>query len=217
MCALTVFFTVYHGRIFRQSPPLGNLPTPAYTSPPTPVSGRSSPHSPPLIISEHLNDSTDVHASKIKPYICFGFKVEDAIVYISDVSHIPEDVWPLLLEPAVNGQRTPVFVVDCLRLTPHTSHFGIKDAVATVRRVNAERSYMTGFGHEISYEEYVDILKYAGDPESKLENMTENVHAALNLIADEAGIPRRQCIKPAYDGLRIRIAANGGVRDDTDA
>jgi hypothetical protein len=32
----------------------------------------------------------------IHPYICFGFKIQDALVYLSDVSYIPEGTWSML-------------------------------------------------------------------------------------------------------------------------
>lgn len=149
----------------------------------------------------------------MNPLLCFGFKIEEAIIYISDASYIPEDVWSMVLKPKSQTDAIPVFVVDCLRLTPHTSHFGLQQAAACVRRLGARRSYLTGFGHEISHEEYTEILSVIGNPERRsLFNSSENVLAGLKLI----GEGRAQFVRPAYDGLRLHVSALGDVKDDND-
>lgn len=136
-----------------------------------------------------------------QPYTCFGFKIQNEIAYISDVSFIPEDVWPLL-------KSIPVLALDCLRLEPHTSHFGIAEAVKTVRRVEAGRTYLTGFGHNVSHEEYVTIGELVGGAQREPE--TENERGAAELIGP--GMPI--WIRPAHDGLRVFVE-RGGIADIT--
>lgn len=146
-------------------------------------------------------DGVEGSDGKIQPYTCFGFKIQNEIAYISDVSFIPEDVWPLL-------KSIPVLALDCLRLEPHTSHFGIVEAVRAVRRVEAGRTYLTGFTHDLSHEEYVTIGEVVEDPQREVK--TEKERQAAMLIGP--GMP--VWMRPAHDGLRV-IVGPGGVTDDT--
>ncbi|GAA5943610.1 hypothetical protein JCM10213_008922 [Rhodosporidiobolus nylandii] len=112
------------------------------------------------------------------PYFCLSFLFGSQILYMSDVSYIPESVWTTLstrlsLPPypptaAANGSngaakegaeveqrgekpKLQALVIDCLRLEPFTSHFGLGQAVATARRLGAEKSWLIGFGHRTSH------------------------------------------------------------------
>ena len=215
-------FAVHHGRIFSQAPPPGNLPTPEYTAPSTPISGRSSPLPPTFPIThDHISDFHPTPTlKKIQPYLCFGFKIEEAIVYISDVSYIPEDAWSYLLAPRRLGgaeYSSPVFIVDCLRLNPHTSHFGLGQSIAAVRRLAARRSYLTGFGHEVSHGEYETILRAVGSELDQVQagasdTESENVRKGLELVG--TGEPSGLWVRPAFDGLRIVVHPDGTVEDD---
>ncbi|GAA6020459.1 hypothetical protein JCM10207_000007 [Rhodosporidiobolus poonsookiae] len=105
------------------------------------------------------------------PYFCSGFLFGRQICYLSDVSYIPQAVWSSLASrlslPSPPGQgeeeqgkgeeekeekpRLKALVIDCLRLEPFTSHFGLGQAVAAARRMGAERNYLIGFGHRTSH------------------------------------------------------------------
>ncbi|TDL28865.1 hypothetical protein BD410DRAFT_781421 [Rickenella mellea] len=206
-------FSVHHGRLFTVLPtPAAYLPTPNYTAPSTPISGRSTPqipNSPDFL-------SVGEHTGKIRPYLCYGFKIEDAVVYLSDVSHIPDDTWSLLKTPKDDSgkQRViPVFVVDCLRPRAHTSHFGLREAMVAVRRMGATRSYMTGFGHEVMHEEYSTILESVGTPTKNAEHLTkpsQNVVMGLELVGQGDPV----WVRPAFDGLRVVISPNDVVTDN---
>ncbi|EJD04263.1 uncharacterized protein FOMMEDRAFT_121904 [Fomitiporia mediterranea MF3/22] len=206
-------FCVHHGRVFSQCPPpSASLPTPSYTSPPTPVSGRNSPFpsfAPPSRI--HPDELRGIEPPRPEPYLCMGFKIQDAVVYISDVSLIPEDVYQFLLGSGNSDESTriPVLVLDCLRIKSHTSHFGLKQSVDAVRRFKAKRSYLVGFTHDMTHEEYTEVLQSVeglGD----LSNMTEDVRNAIAMI--EGG--DKQWVRPAFDGLRLFISPDGTVRED---
>ncbi|KAG8694577.1 hypothetical protein FRC09_009758, partial [Ceratobasidium sp. 395] len=43
-------------------------------------------------------------SAKIKPYMCYGFIVGDFMVYISDVSYIPQDAWETIELSALAGK-----------------------------------------------------------------------------------------------------------------
>ncbi|KAG6335629.1 hypothetical protein ID866_3465 [Astraeus odoratus] len=141
-------FLVQHGRLFTNNPVPLFTPTPNTTQPTTPVeSGRSSPR------------AVGTSPAKIQPYWCFGFIIQSSIIYMSDVSFIPHDAWGII----ESGKRRPTLVVvDCLRLRGHTSHMGVREAAATIRRIDAQRSYLIGFSHDLLHDEWVAIGEAAG-------------------------------------------------------
>ncbi|CUA72366.1 Putative hydrolase C777,06c [Schizosaccharomyces pombe 972h-] [Rhizoctonia solani] len=166
--------------------------------------------------------------TKFKPYLCFGFIFGDFMVYMSDVSHIPDDTWetihsrsPSLGSPKSSGSssdlaaqthRYKLLVVDCLKLEPHTSHFGIQGALNTAKRVNAHRTYMVGFSHRITHDDWNiigDYLEGMDLDDKQLER--PNVGAAIRIL------PQRDepvWIRPAYDGLRL-FGNKEGVWEDS--
>lgn len=146
--------------------------------------------------------------SKIHPYICYGFKIQDRLIYISDVSHIPDDTWSLLKRDQ-NGPY-PVLVLDCLRLIKHTSHFGVNEAATNARRLGAKRTYCTGFGHEVSNEEYETIFKSLGSEAKIPAKLTELEKRGISLIDEGKSL----WMRPAFDGLRVWISEDGMVTDE---
>lgn len=104
----------------------------------------------------------------------------------------------------------PVFVLDCLRLQPHTSHLGITDAVAVARRMGAQRTYLTGFGHEVSHDEYVTITEAVGGRRIVDRSLTSVEKQGLALIP--AGKP--VWVRPAYDGLRVLVSDDMKATDE---
>jgi phosphoribosyl 1,2-cyclic phosphodiesterase len=142
----------------------------------------------------------------VHPLLCFGFRIRDALLYISDVSHIPDDVWPILLTPP-----PAVLALDCLSLHPHSSHFGLGQTVEAARRIGAKRTYMLGFGHEVSHEEYVTIGETAGGREiTDQEQLSAHENVGMDIVAGREPI----WLRPAYDGLRVGITSDGQVSDE---
>lgn len=130
------------------------------------------------------------------------------MIYLSDVSHIPEDIWAYLKRSDVDVP--PVFVLDCLRLQPHTSHLGIADSVEIARRMGAQRTYLTGFGHEVSHDEYVTITEQVGGKRKTKTQLTTMEKSGLALIAEGEPI----WMRPAFDGLRVFVSDQGKVKDE---
>lgn len=148
--------------------------------------------------------------SKPEPYLCMGFKIKEALVYLSDVSLIPEDIWEFLMPKNSDDLiRIPVLVLDCLRIKPHPSHFGLKQSVEVVRRFKARQSYLVGFTHDMTQEEYTEILRSV-EGKQDLSNVSSDVRQAIDLI--DGG--ESQWVRPAFDGLRLFISMNGSVRED---
>ncbi|KAF8845359.1 hypothetical protein BDN67DRAFT_987068 [Paxillus ammoniavirescens] len=208
-------FSVHHGRLFTTSPPPAFTPTPCVTQPttPTPTSGHSSPS------QTSTMEGESKMTTKVHPYLCFGFLIQDAIVYMSDVSLIPDDAWAVIKSEV--HQRS-VLVIDCLRLRAHTSHMGVREAAATIRRLGATRSYMIGFSHGVSHEEYVTIGEAAGGglenglsaPERR-KMLSESERKGVEMVREGKTEGKGYWVRPSHDGLRVFISSDGSVRDET--
>ncbi|EIN13400.1 hypothetical protein PUNSTDRAFT_94447 [Punctularia strigosozonata HHB-11173 SS5] len=201
-------FAVHHGRLFAQAPVPGFVPTPEQL--PEVDGQHPQPHPSNAHPShDHPPPTGDPKSAKgdIQPLLCFGFRIGDAVLYISDVSHIPDDVWPLLLAPP-----PAILALDCLHIAPHTSHFGLEQAVAAARRIGAARTYLLGFGHEVSHEEYVTIGEAAGG--RRVEDVSGLSAAEREGVAIVQKEGEPIWMRPAFDGLQVRIRGREQVRDN---
>ncbi|KAG6885707.1 hypothetical protein C0993_010879 [Termitomyces sp. T159_Od127] len=188
-------FAVHHGRVFSVAPPLALMP---------PAPTRSTPPS-----SELPFGQGKPMVETLDPYFSFGFKFGHEVIYVSDVSYIPDDKWPVIGARGLNGRALPVLVLDCLRLRPHTSHFGLKDAVDTARRIGATRTYLIGFGHEVAHDDLVILGEAVGGKVPDTEILTETVKAGLELIQHGENV----WLRPSHDGLRVFVGEDGRVHD----
>lgn len=139
----------------------------------------------------------------IQPYLCFGFKIKNDILYISDVSHIPANAWPIITPSSPNAQ-TPVLVLDCLHLRTHTSHFGLEQAVETARRIGAQRTFLLGFGHEVAHEEWATILRAVHDPcaaRKGMEGLSKVERRGVEMVPPGQPV----WVRAACDGLRLEV------------
>ncbi|KAH9819425.1 beta-lactamase-like protein [Melampsora americana] len=114
----------------------------------------------------------------------------------------------------------PILVIDTLRLKPHTSHFGLAEAVATADRLGAQRTYLLGFTHGVTHECWQKACEAIGegrrpnptsfsslssnqdtDDEIELGNHPERfTQEALKLIEKSNPI----WVRPSFDGLWIK-------------
>ncbi|RYR40391.1 hypothetical protein Ahy_A09g046146 isoform A [Arachis hypogaea] len=108
------------------------------------------------IISE---EPFSVHGLKITPlpvwhgkgYRSLGFRFGN-ICYISDVSDIPEETYPLLKD-------CEILILDALRPDRSSAtHFGLPRALDEVRKVQPKRTLFTGMMHLMDHEEVNDYL-----------------------------------------------------------
>jgi phosphoribosyl 1,2-cyclic phosphate phosphodiesterase len=74
-----------------------------------------------------------------------GFRI-GGLVYLPDVSFIPEECWPL-----IDGAE--IFVCDALRLTPHPSHAHLALALDWIARSKAQRGVVTNMHIDLDYAE----------------------------------------------------------------
>ncbi|KAH1084746.1 hypothetical protein AAZX31_07G008100 [Glycine max] len=100
-----------------------------------------------------------VHELKFTPlpvwhgqnYRSLGFRFGN-ICYISDVSDIPEETYPLLKD-------CEILILDALRPDRSTStHFGLQRALEEVRKIQPKRTLFTGMMHLMDHEEVNDSL-----------------------------------------------------------
>ncbi|EJF66422.1 hypothetical protein DICSQDRAFT_130703 [Dichomitus squalens LYAD-421 SS1] len=148
---------------------------------------------------------TPVEKEKKEDFLCLGFTVQNAVTYISDCSKIPDDVLADLLSSPI-----PVLVLDCLRLKAHLSHLSLAQAVEYARQLRAQRTYLLGFSHEVSHEEYEVMLRAVGGHRVPKNRMTEMVTAGLDTL-DLGG--EKIWIRPAFDGLQVFVSDKGEARD----
>ncbi|KAG9013901.1 hypothetical protein FRB94_004281 [Tulasnella sp. JGI-2019a] len=148
------------------------------------------------------------------PLKCFAFVINNTLLYMSDVSHIPDDEWSTILNPpsrprAVdatddNADSSPpktqysAFIVDLLRPVTFVSHFGIDQAVTAARRIGAHRNYTVGMNHPISHDQWISIGEYL---ELGSDSNEAPLQEALSLVSK--GEPL--WMRPAFDGLRLVI------------
>ncbi|KAI0320443.1 beta-lactamase-like protein [Amylostereum chailletii] len=207
-------FAVYHGRYFTQTPPPGYMPTPTTTGPSTPTS-LSTRGSPEPEISAPPPD--------VFHYICHGFKVQNSVLYMADVSYIPEETWELLGRPL--GQdgdalaslpQYDAVILDCLRPDTHTSHFGIVQSVHAARRLGSKRTYMVGFGHEVSHKEYVRVGETVEGKEGiNATSLSLGEKKCIELLEEGKQLLGKPIwLRPAHDGLQVCVSGEG-VTDST--
>ncbi|KAJ2740860.1 hypothetical protein GGI20_005569 [Coemansia sp. BCRC 34301] len=101
-----------------------------------------------------------------------GFRFAD-VTYLSDVSRIPDETRPL-----IEGSR--LLIIDALKWTSFSSHFGYWDALEEVRRFRPQRTIFTDISHYLLH--------------SDLELQAKKILAEEGLVAD-----------PAYDGMVVTL------------
>jgi phosphoribosyl 1,2-cyclic phosphodiesterase len=114
-------------------------------------------------------------SGKTVPFYAFGYRFDD-IVYLSDVSAIPEESETSMLGACM-------LIVDALFDIPgqrHRGHFSVEQALAVIDKYRVNTGILTGAGHKIE-------------------------HTSLQKKLDELGPIRKQQLLMAYDGMRYEI------------
>jgi len=184
---------VHHGRHFGSSPPEQSAvpitPLSVTPAPSAPVSGRVTPEVP-----------------ATQPYLCFSFVINSSILYMSDVSFIPDSAWTEFLR-----HQFQVVIVDCLKVDPLSSHFGIAEAYETAQRLKPQRTYLTGFSHDLTHKEWVQVGEILGGKEAA--DPGEKVLKAVMRVNTKVQRDGLVWIRPAHDGLRFFLS-NGLASDE---
>ncbi|QRV96844.1 beta-lactamase superfamily protein [Ceratobasidium sp. AG-Ba] len=196
-------FEVHHGRLFSTTA----IGCEAQTEGPPTDSGKSMTNLTQAVVNQ-TNPADITH----QPYMCLAFNINNKIVYMSDVSFIPDTAWKIFDRiPIDRNSPLPVLVVDCLGLEPHISHFSLRQSIEAARRVAPLRTYLTGFDHGVPHEKYVDITERLGGLAfgQPSPQPLSNVDVG-QLVAQGDPI----WLRPAHDGLKLTIDGKQ-VRDST--
>jgi len=73
-----------------------------------------------------------------------GFRIGH-LVYLPDVSAIPDSVWPSLAD-------LDCWIVDALQPTPHSAHSHLDQTLDWIARVSARSAYLTNMGTRMDYD-----------------------------------------------------------------
>lgn len=73
-----------------------------------------------------------------------GFRI-GSFSYITDVSRIPDETWPLL-------KGTEILVTGALRHTPHPTHMSLSEGVEVAKRVGARQTWFIHMCHDLEHE-----------------------------------------------------------------
>ncbi|KIO34553.1 hypothetical protein M407DRAFT_16528 [Tulasnella calospora MUT 4182] len=211
---------VDHGLQFPPPKPISNIPLDRIHGPLNLDSPGTRTPAPISTSQPAATDQTSpLEPPRREPYKCLSFIFNNSLVYMSDVSNIPDEQWPTLLQPPtqfemgspaavehVNVRPTranhKVFIVDVLRPFPYASHFGLDQAVQAVRKMGAARNYILGFNHDMNHDQWTAIGEAIGQPRESWAQCTDpDVKAALDLVSEGSAA----WVRPAFDGLRIVI------------
>ena len=77
------------------------------------------------------------------PFDVLGFRFGN-LAYCTDTNCIPDETWPLL-------EGLDTLILDCLRPTPHPTHFSLPESLAVAARVGARRTLLVHMGHEMPH------------------------------------------------------------------
>lgn len=83
--------------------------------------------------------------------------VHGKLAYVVDCREIPEALLKRLQEA-----RLEVLVIDCLRLTPHSTHLHLERSLEYIRHIAPKLAVLTHMGHELEYRALQGELKARG-------------------------------------------------------
>ena len=75
------------------------------------------------------------------PILAYKF---GSFAYVTDVSRIPDETWPHLL-------NLDVLVLDAVRREPHETHFHLDAALDVAQRLGARQTYLTHLSHDYDH------------------------------------------------------------------
>jgi hypothetical protein len=156
------------------------------------------------------------------PYMCDGYILNNIVVYLSDVSGIPESTWSILDQVPDKSKLT--LIIDSIWLgdgREHTSHMSLPQVVETVLRLRPGRTYLVGLDHPMTHLDWQlvcdSISQRPSDPENSshpLRPLAEDTVTRFWKIPTMQNLKRTidtlkppLDIRPAHDGLRLSITS----------
>ena len=77
--------------------------------------------------------------------------------------------------------------------------------------MGAQRTYLTGFGHEVSHDEYVTITEAVSSGNTKRKSpLTAVEKQGLGMIPEGEAV----WVRPAFDGLQVFVSEDQEARDE---
>jgi len=73
----------------------------------------------------------------------YGYRIGN-LVYLTDVSAIPDSSMPLLND-------VDVLLLDCLRITPHYTHVNLEQSLVLASQIGAKATYLIHMTHDLEY------------------------------------------------------------------
>lgn len=118
-----------------------------------PADGLHAGAVPQLIIKSIGLDEFEVLDTSVLPvrlrhgprFDVLGFRFGD-VAYCTDTNGIPAESMARL-------EDLDVLVLDCLRREPHTTHFGLEEALVVVEKLKPRRTLLTHVSHDLAYEQ----------------------------------------------------------------
>ena len=92
--------------------------------------------------------SIQVQHGRIK---CISYIINDTCAYASDVSKIYQ-------RDLKYFKNLKYFIVDCLRFSPHPSHFNLNDVLELIKVLKPKKTILTNLNNEIDYNKVKKIL-----------------------------------------------------------
>lgn len=80
----------------------------------------------------------------------YGYRL-GKLAYLTDASAIPDSSLPLL-------EDLDVLLLDCLRYTPHYTHFSLEQSLEHAEKIGAKQTYLIHMTHEMEYQAVSKML-----------------------------------------------------------
>ena len=157
-----------------------------------------------------------------KPFYSVGYIIDDSVVYISDISHMPPQSAYLLTQKN-SERRFNMVIVDALHDKPHASHYSFRQSLEMVFELEPKSAVFTGFTHRIDHfkyqhcvdrcvERYVKSRTKRINDEEYLDFTYDKTVDIEDPSAEDMQWPRslgdQMFVKLAWDGLRIDLDAD---------
>lgn len=93
-----------------------------------------------FILNEKMIPLPAMHGSEE----CLGFRF-DQFAYLTDCHFIPDSTKKRLM-------NLDVFVIDCLRIAPHPTHFNLEQTLSIIEELKPKKAILTHLSHDFDYE-----------------------------------------------------------------
>lgn len=159
------------------------------------------------------------------PFLCLGFVFDRQLVYLSDVSSVPDESISRI-HMAVKGQNgqhaaAPVLVIDTLwPVRPHASHVSFPQAMEIAIRIKPVQTLLVGMSHPVTNWMWEEIGRAVNgeagkEPHHKdhllAQSVIERVWSTEEMKHIAAKVQDAGLVSPAWDGLALEMTPHGAL------